>query len=76
MTLELDGHSLVVSWETDGNDPYCVFWLIKTGDASHYKVICDGHCLFSELPLVLSSLMSVLDAATRSIGDAPSAGST
>jgi hypothetical protein len=72
--MDLGTHSIVLSWETDDVDPWCLFWLIRAGDAEHYKVICDGHCLWSELPLVASSLMTVMEAAIRSIDGAPVAG--
>lgn len=52
----------------------CWFWLIKARDASHYKVICDGHCLWSELPLVLSGLQTVAESYIRSLEGAPGVG--
>lgn len=70
-----DDMSLVVDFMSPPDDQMrCWFWLIKAGDASHYKVICDGHCLWSELPSVLSGLQSVMAAAMRSTGDAPGVG--
>lgn len=69
-----DDMSLVVDFMSPPDaQMQCWFWLIKAGDASHYKVILDGHCLWSELPLVLSGLQSVMELGTRSLDDAPAA---
>lgn len=40
----------------------CWLWCIRQGDASHYKVMIDGHCDFFALPSVVSYLSHVIMA--------------
>lgn len=51
--------SILVEWDPEAPEEVWL-WCIATADASHYRVIFDGHCSYWEAPSVLSYLLSAV----------------